>query len=286
MHKKISLVIASIYPDKIYKILNQIEKWSIKPSEIIFCFPLSFKKKVKKNLNNKKLKMVFSPKGGQVIQRQYAFRYAKHNIILQMDDDVTLKNNCLEHMYNTLIHSKGKNAIGAVVYDQNINDYLYKENSNFLLLILQKIYEGIVLGGKFKYSNMGKISKIGYCFNLNPLYMKNKVIKVDWLNSLCLSYKKDLILKNYFPFVGKALCEDLINSIERTKKGIQHLVPKNARFFMEKEQINNNLKQKLSNFFFEMKIRKFVLNKIEGNIVNFYFFVIFEFFRRAVKNVF
>ena len=286
MYKDISLVIATINPEKISNIVKKVNKWSIKPSEILFCIPLSLKKKIKKKIKIKKVKIIFSNQKGQVHQRIHAFKYVKHNIILQMDDDVNLKKNCLEEMYKTLINKKGRNVVGAIVFDHNINNYLYTENLNLLNLILKKLYEGFILRGNFTKSNMGKISKIGYSFNLNPILMKEKIMKVDWLNSLCLSYKKDIIKKNYFPFYGKALCEDLINSIERNKKGISHIVPKNARFFMPKEKNKNNLNQKLINFLSEMKIRKFILNKINGNIINFYLFVVFELFRRTIKNVF
>ena len=71
-------------------------------------------------------------------------------------------------------------------------------------LILKKFYEGFIMGGNYIKSNMGKITKIGYAFNLNPNSMKSDIVKVDWVNSLCLSYKKDKIKKNYFPFTGKA----------------------------------------------------------------------------------
>ena len=285
MSKNISVVIASIYPEKVNEILNKIKKWSITPSEIIFCFPFSFKKKINKFSKNKKVKIIFSQKKGQVHQRLHAFKYTKNKIILQMDDDVVLKKNCLEIMYKTLINTKGRNVVGAIVFDHNIKNYLYKESSNILFLALQKFYEGAILKGNYFETNMGKISKIGYCFNLNPFLMKNKITKVDWLNSLCLSYKKDTIKYNYYPFSGKALCEDLINSIERNKIGISHLVPKNARFSMPRETIKNSLKQKLNNFISEIKIRKFVLNKVNGSLINFYIFVIVEFSRRVIKNV-
>ena len=105
MSKNISVVIASIYPEKVNEILNKIKKWSITPSEIIFCFPFSFKKKINKFSKNKKVKIIFSQKKGQVHQRLHAFKYTKNKIILQMDDDVVLKKNCLEIMYKTLINT-------------------------------------------------------------------------------------------------------------------------------------------------------------------------------------
>ena len=286
MLRNISVVIPTIHPDKIDEIVKKINRWSITPSEIIFCFPFGFKKKINKSFKTKKVKIIFSRKKGQVNQRLHALTHVKNNIILQMDDDVDLKKNCLEAMYKTLINTKGRNVIGAIVFDHNINNYLYKESSNILFLTLQKFYEGAILGGNYINSNMGKISKIGYCFNLNPVLMKNKITKVDWLNSLCLSYKEDIIKHNYFPFKGKALCEDLINSIERNKLGINHLVPKNARFSMPKEEIKNNFKQKLNNFFSEMRIRNFILKKVNVSLIIFYLFLIIEFSRRTIKNVF
>ena len=286
MYKNISLVIPSINPKKINKIIKKVNKWSIKPSEILFCFPLSLKKKIKKEIQTKKIRIIFSAQRGQVLQRLHAIKYAKHNIILQMDDDVDLKKNCLKQMYKTLVNTKGRNVVGAIVFDHNINDYLYKENLSFLHLILKKFYEGFIMGGNYIKSNMGKITKIGYAFNLNPNSMKSDIVKVDWVNSLCLSYKKDIIKKNYFPFTGKAYCEDLINSIERNKIGINHLIPKNARFSIPIEINRNNLNHKLNNFFNEMRVRKFILDKINGNLINFYLFIIFEFIRRSIKNVF
>ena len=54
MYKNISLVIPSINPKKINEIIKKVNKWSIKPSEILFCFPLSLKKKLKKKFKLRK----------------------------------------------------------------------------------------------------------------------------------------------------------------------------------------------------------------------------------------
>ena len=57
----------------------------------------------------------------------------------------------------------------------------------------------------------GKISKSGINFGIPEI--PSTFYNVDWLCGGCLMHRKEnLILKNYYPFLGKAYAEDLFHS--------------------------------------------------------------------------
>ena len=76
---------------------------------------------------------------------------------------------------------------------------------------------------------MGTISKSGNNFGYDINYMRNEIVKVDWLAGGCvLHHKKNLVTTNYYPFSGKAYCEDLIHSVLLRNNKINLYLTKNV----------------------------------------------------------
>ena len=95
MSKKVSVVIPTLGGSQIIKTLNQLNKGSLRPNEII----LSTTGKIKLQNEVKKIrnvKIIRSNKKGQVSQRIKGFKLIKNNYVLQIDDDILLEKNCLK----------------------------------------------------------------------------------------------------------------------------------------------------------------------------------------------
>jgi hypothetical protein len=64
-----------------------------------------------------------------------------------------------------------------------------------------------------------------------------------WIPGGCVMHlKKNLILSNFFPFQGKAYCEDLFHSIALKNNNIKLYYHTNAKAFLEIDNIKSNLK--------------------------------------------
>ena len=63
-------------------------------------------------------------------------------------------------------------------------------------------------------SKMGVITSIGYNSWFENKDFKNNFYNVEWLPGGCILFRKeDLIEKNFYPYKGKAYCEDILHSI-------------------------------------------------------------------------
>ena len=71
--------------------------------------------------------------------------------------------------------------------------------------------------------------------------MKTEYLQVDWLPGGCVMHKKqNIILYDFYPFEGKAYCEDLIHSYHLINRGIKLMVTKNSRCLLSTQDFINN----------------------------------------------
>ena len=90
-------------------------------------------------------------------------------------------------------------------------------------------------------------------FGADPDYMVNDMLKSDWLPGGCVvHFKSDIIFDNYYPFSGKAYCEDLIHSFHLRKKNVELWVSKNASCFTEKPVLPK-INYELNNYYRSFK---------------------------------
>ena len=129
---------------------------------------------------------------GQVLQRAYGFRKAKYNLVLQLDDDIWLDKFCLQKLVKSLLDKDEKCCVAPKIIDRNNN------NKNVL---------------KKDSKNYGTVSKTGEAVSVPINFKSEKLFLVDWVPGGCVLHtKQNLILDNFFPYKGKAYCEDLIHS--------------------------------------------------------------------------
>ena len=78
--------------------------------------------------------------------------------------------------------------------------------------------------------NPGQVSLAGTNFGVNPGEVVSNKIFVDWQPGGCILHKKaNLILSNYYPFEGKAYCEDIVLSFLLRQSGIKLVVSTKAK---------------------------------------------------------
>lgn len=211
---KISVVIPTIGSRDLKNTLDSIVKSSIEVNEIIISLPPGciINKDLFINYNN--LKLHYSKFKGQAIQRIEGFKIAKNDLVVQLDDDIVLEKKCLELMA-VFLEKNNQSCIAAHFYNIDNGKSIYENQNNIKQRVLNFFKNGI------NTSIYGEITKSGFESYPNLSELKSP-FKSGWIPGGCvMHFKKNLVLKNYFPFKGKAYSEDLFHSIELKKKNIE-----------------------------------------------------------------
>lgn len=251
---KISLVVPTIGNRNLIPTLRSIVESSIEVDEIIISLPdqVNVNKDIFKSFKN--LIFLNSKVKGQVAQRIEGFKVAKNDVVVQLDDDIILERDCLKLML-AFIKKNNSSAVSAHFYDitkkKSIYDNLTSKKYNFLNYIMN--------GSKVEIN--GIITRSG--FETYPNFNCDKdVILSEWIPGGCVMHlKKNLILSNFFPYTGKAYCEDLFHSIALRKNNIKLYYHKNAKAFLEIENIKSNYKKYIKHLRADFQIRKKIVEQ-------------------------
>jgi hypothetical protein len=223
----ISVVIPTLGDECLLKTLTILNSKIYIPFEILVCIPSDLKNNVA-NIEFTNVKKIFTNHFGQVLQRAEGFKSVSQDFVLQLDDDLEFDGDSLLNLYKELTKLDIYSAIGPQYYNINRNKFCY-ENIKGINKIESYIVEFFIGGSKFGKNRMGTISKSGNNFGYDINYMRKETIKVDWLAGGCvLHHKKNLITINYYPFSGKAYCEDLMHSFLLKNNNINLYLTKNA----------------------------------------------------------
>ena len=257
---KITVVIPSIGNRDLIPTLRSIDQSSVKVDEIIISVPDKVSISNDKFRNFKNVIVLNSKVKGQVAQRIEGFKIAKNDYVVQMDDDIILEKHCLELMY-VFIRNNHNTAISAHFHDMKLKKSIYSKvdnrsfsNSFFLSKFRDKIYNKIKMGNN-NYQN-GDISISG--FETYPNFQEfSEPFISGWIPGGCVMHlKKNLILSNFFPFQGKAYCEDLFHSIALKNNNIKLYYHTNAKAFLEIENIKSSFKNYIKHLRADFQIRK------------------------------
>ncbi len=272
----VTVVIPTLGYDHIKFCLRAINLNTHLPTEVLVVVPQSNYKKMKdlkplyKILN---LNIILSKKKNQVYQRILGFKNCKTDYVMQLDDDVELKKNCIHNLYQFV--KKRKNISVAPKY---INNYkiskIYKKPNSYLL----KFYHWLI-NSSDGYSP-GKISLSGFNYSHEN---KSKGFEVhEWLSGGAVMHRrKNLILKNYYPYNFKrSFCEDILHSLLLRNNGIILYKCYDAK---ASAQISGNIVLKsnklktLKDFYSEYLIRKYIVKnfKLSTTRLKIYYFIFF-----------
>jgi glycosyltransferase involved in cell wall biosynthesis len=247
----ISVIIPTIGDRDLIPTLNSLQNTNVAIDEIIISVPE--KTEINKNLllYNGKITIHFSKYKGQVLQRIEGFKVAKNDIVVQLDDDIVLEKNCLKLMYHFIKLNKTA-ALSAHFHDIISKKSIYTKEGNsrfssFFFLselnyfknkFVSKIYNKIKNGNTIEQK--GAISKSG--FETYPdIQIYSEPFITGWIPGGCvMHYKSNLVLYNFFPFSGKAYCEDLYHSIALKKNNIKLYYHPNAKAYLKIESVKSN----------------------------------------------
>jgi len=195
---------------------------------IIVVYYLNFNKINNKIKEFKNVKILITKKKGQVFQRNEGFKKVTTKYTLQLDADCSISIKDIKKLL-FILKKNSKISIAPVLYDKATRLPIHLlEKKNDIITLLKDLIFGFPIGVK----KMGKISKSGSNFGVDPRYVTKEQLECDWLAGGCVMHlTNDLYKKNYFPFNHKAYCEDLIHSYYLKKKGIKLLVDVRTKCF-------------------------------------------------------
>ena len=114
--KKIDLsaVIPTVGEKSLNKLIKDLNSGTLIPKEIILIYPPRTKKTLNENSYNN-LRIIHSPKKGQVAQKFWGIKNTNNDLILQLDSDISIKKNTLEELLKAYYLKGPKVAVGAHV---------------------------------------------------------------------------------------------------------------------------------------------------------------------------
>ena len=225
--EEVSVVIPSLGGSQLRDTITQINSGTLRPKEILICIPSEEVHKVDA-LSADNLRVILTPRRGQVAQRAAGFSEASSPIVMQLDDDIYLARNALETMAAALVSLGQGYVVGPVFYNSLTKAPLTQMRSG-IAGWASSAYETLIRGLPWGRRRMGALSSIGAGGGVDPRFCDKAVFPTSWLPGGCvLGYRGGLVFENFFPFQGKAYSEDILHSYLRSKKGIGHVVDINA----------------------------------------------------------
>lgn len=221
----ISVVIASVGRDSVFEVVRTLLAGFAVPKEIIIVLPpgVFFSADVVANLAGS-VKFFNSLEKGQTRQRCYGLSFVSQDVVLQLDDDICCPRDGLLNLYNELRHL-GEDAIVGPLLDTT-----EPPRSESRLSKLSRVAGG---GSRSFFSSIVSVRWIspwgvGYAFdNL----IRSQVEEAGWLSGgAVLYYRERALLKNYYPFVGKAYLEDVIASAIWAESGARLYLCSHVKF--------------------------------------------------------
>ena len=275
----ITAVIPTLGGESLDQTIISLNSGKLIPDEIIVCIPEEVVDRVK-NINYDNVVILKIDKFGQVYQRSQGFKYAKHEYVLQIDDDILLEEESLYNLNQDLVRLGKGNVVAPVYYDcENANQSHHGQHKG-IAKIISLFYGWSIAKAPFSIvDRMGSITSLGITYGVDSTYFDSSLIHTDWVSGGCiLGYKDELVLDDFYPYSGKAYCEDILHSILRNKMGIKHHVISNSIAYTP--FLLNRFK--FSEFYSEVRIRFYIAKMIRGSAFRVGLWSTIELFKRIL----
>ena len=196
----------------------------------------------------KNLKIISTYFPGQVNQRTLGFKSTSKDYVLQIDDDVEISSENIFNLIQKLNNLDINSAISPVFFNKyNKNKCIYELKNSNLILLLKNILTYIICKSKWGIKRSGTLTILGTNYGVDYNSFNNKkIMEVDWLPGGCILHNKsNLHTYDYYPFKGKAYCEDLIHSSILKKNNIKLYVCKDAICYTDLPLFPNDRSEKI-----------------------------------------
>ena len=151
--------------------------------------------------------------------------------------------------------------------------YRYLETSNltysddcFVKPFFKDLLHTLFYFAKWGIRKNGSIANSTICFPIPHNIHSSCLAFVEWLPGGCVIYhKRDLILENYYPLLGKAFCEDLIHSYLLKQKKISLWVADELFCSIEREPTRKSFQELYDEFYARVYLNR--IRKIYNSMV-------------------
>ncbi len=277
-----TVVIATLGGTSLEGTIQALNQGTIVPCEILVCIPVQEAPSAQR-LQFPNLKVLVTECRGQVAQRAVGFKNASHDVVMQLDDDLDVDVFCVERLLERLRTSGDKVAVGPVLIEQSTRTPVHRVPERTKLIL--KIYDWLMNGSDGYVP--GKIDKSGSGIGVDPEVEKRDFYEMEWLPGGCvLHYRKNLIVEPFFPFKGKAFCEDLIHSYLLAANGIRLVLEPNALCGLESiPSDGTDIRQFFRGLAADFKARRYFMKISSRKSIRIYFFYIARSLSYLLKRV-
>ena len=268
--KGLSVVIATLGGAWLSKTIDSLMSGSVKPDEILICIPEAYAVHAEP-FASAIVKVVATEVKGQVRQRAYGFTQVKYGWVLQLDDDILLEHDTLSNLIVQLEQLGRKNVVSPVYYATGSRTCIHSLATGYRAF-WKNLFDYIICAAPWGRAKMGVVTRIGINYGVDDRFCEGELKETDWVPGGCvLSFREDLIKNDFFPFEGKAYCEDLYHSLYRRKAGIRLWVAPRIKVYIDQPEFefSKNAVEKV------IAIRRYYLNLIKGPQWRLIFYEIF-----------
>ncbi len=274
----LSVVIATLGGPELEGTIFSLNSSTIVPAEILVVLPVGKTESLTFPIATN-VRILVADSRGQVSQRCFGFRHVNYDLVLQIDDDITLEENCIEQLIDTLLNFEFPASISPMFFLRKEHKFAYRipnRRDKFLAFIAN---------GFLGYSP-GKISRAGINFGYSETSSQYP-LEVEWLPGGCVLHKKEnLILTPFYPFNGKAFAEDLLHSMLLRKADVKLFLYPSAKIYFDwfdEEKVS--IWQELRTFLMSSRALMYYAEKDNRNRLLLVLYLLFSFATSPLKRL-
>lgn len=256
----LSVVIATLGGETLADTISYLNSGEKIPAEILVCIPEE-DSSCAESLSMKNVKIIKTPCRGQVAQRAYGLQRACQPLMLQLDDDIVLRPDDLRLLVQKLGQLGHGHALAPLFRLLSTGQYVTEYHAG-VSGWLHSLYASLICGAPWGIKRMGVISPAGIAFAVDPRYCEPGLFETQWLPGGCvICHREDLVTEDYYPFAGKAFCEDLVHSVLWKKQGTRLWMHLDASGRISSDPMPFNWKTKKAIF----RAHEYIVKLIGGN---------------------
>lgn len=217
----LSVVIATLGTKMLEQTIQCLNGGTCIPDEILVCIPEGVACEAQLDSHDN-LRVVRTPCRGQVGQRAFGLSMARSPFVMQMDDDVLLPEDALGRLLAACEACGPGSALAPLLKNCQTGQYLTRYTRDFKGL-LQNLVATVICGAPWGAARMGVIAPAGIGYAVDKDCCDGRsLVETEWLPGGCvICRREDLVTDSYFPFPGKAFCEDVMHSVLWRQRGVR-----------------------------------------------------------------
>jgi len=251
---RVSVVIPTLGSECVVRTIEQLNRGTLVPAEILACIPQQEAARME-HVSFPNVRVVRTDCRGQVAQRAIGFQQAREAIVVQLDDDIHVEEDTLARLTQALADKGRGNALAPVFHVVETGRCTH-ELGDGLRGWLMNLFTYAICGAPWGVKRMGVVTAIGTSYGVDSRHCGSAPFPTQWLPGGCVvCFREDLIRDNFFPYAGKAYCEDLIHSHLRVKNGTRLWVLPTAKCLIHASEPERDARSVLA----QLNARRYVL---------------------------